>query len=118
MDGRTFKAATAAALILMGTGAVSTATGASAHPMSASRLCAMSDVSVAVSWHKVGTGLPGVHRYQARTARIETPQGVDVTLDGEIRARTPVNIRVAQDMVQVLLPEDAHTRLQNESGAL
>ena len=74
--------------------------------------------TIAASTAAIGTGLPGVHRYQARTARIETPQGVDVTLDGEIRARTPVNIRVAQDMVQVLLPEDAHTRLQNESGAL
>jgi uncharacterized protein DUF4232 len=59
MDGRTLKAATAAALILMGTGAVSTATRTSAHPLSASRLCAMSDVSITVSWHKVGTGLPG-----------------------------------------------------------
>ncbi|HEX6818681.1 MAG TPA: diacylglycerol kinase family protein [Ktedonobacterales bacterium] len=73
--------------------------------------------TVAASAAAVGTGLLGVHRYRARAARIETPHGVDVTLDGEIRARTPVNIRVAQDMVQVLLPEDAHTRLLNESDA-
>lgn len=64
----------------------------------------------------VGSGLPGVHRYRASSARIETPRGVDVTLDGEIRARTPVHIRVAQDMVQVLLSEDAHRRFLDETA--
>lgn len=65
----------------------------------------------------VGSGLPGVHRYRASSARIETPQGVDVTLDGEIRARTPVHIRVAQNMVRVLLPENAHRRLLGETAS-
>ena len=48
--------------------------------------------------------LPGVHRFQAREAVIETPQDVDVTLDGEIRAHTPVQVRVAPEPVYVLVP--------------
>lgn len=73
--------------------------------------------SVAANVAAVGTGLPGIQRFRARAARIETPHGVDVTLDGEIRARTPVRIRVAQDMVQVLLPEDTHRRFLDEAAA-
>ena len=51
-----------------------------------------------------GFALPGVRRLQAREAVIETPQDVDVTLDGEIRAHTPVLVRVAPEPVRVLLP--------------
>jgi diacylglycerol kinase (ATP) len=56
-----------------------------------------------VSDESVGLALPGVHRFQAREAVVETPAGVDVTLDGEIRARTPVQVRVAPKPVRVLL---------------
>ena len=52
--------------------------------------------------------LPGVRRFQARSAVIESPHTLDVTLDGEIRARTPVEIRVAPEPVRVLLPPGAH----------
>ena len=51
--------------------------------------------------------LPGVRRFQARSALIESPHALDVTLDGEIRARTPVEIRVAPEPVRVLLPPGA-----------
>lgn len=64
----------------------------------------------------IGAGLPGVERFHASAATIETREGVDVTLDGEIRARTPVRIRVAQDMVHVLLSEEARERLVAEHG--
>jgi diacylglycerol kinase family enzyme len=65
----------------------------------------------------IGAGLPGVERFHASAATIETREGVDITLDGEIRARTPVHIRVAQDMVHVLLSEEARERLIAERGA-
>ncbi len=51
--------------------------------------------------------LPGVRRFQARSAVIESPHALDVTLDGEIRARTPVEIRVAPEPVRILLPPGA-----------
>lgn len=51
-----------------------------------------------------GFALPGVRRFQAREAVIETPGDVDVTLDGEIRAHTPVRVRVAPTPMRVLLP--------------
>lgn len=50
-----------------------------------------------------GFALPGVSRFQARAAVIETPRDVDVTLDGEIRAHTPVVVRVAPQPVRVLV---------------
>src|SRR5262249_44608801 len=53
--------------------------------------------------------LPGVHRYQARAAVIETPEPVDVTLDGELRSRTPAHIQVAPEPVHILLPPEAAT---------
>lgn len=65
----------------------------------------------------IGAGLPGVERFHASAATIESREGVDITLDGEIRARTPVHIRVAQDMVHVLLSEEARKRLNAERGA-
>lgn len=48
--------------------------------------------------------LPGVLRYQARSVVIETAEPMDVTLDGELRARTPVDVRVAPRPLQVILP--------------
>jgi len=55
--------------------------------------------------------LPGVHRYQARAALIVTREPVDVTLDGEIRSRTPAHIQVAPEPMQILLlpPDTART---------
>lgn len=58
----------------------------------------------AVTDEAAAFALPGVRRFQAREAVIETPQDVDVTLDGEIRARTPVLVRVAPEPVRVLVP--------------
>jgi diacylglycerol kinase (ATP) len=46
---------------------------------------------------------PGIRRYQAREVSIETASPLEVTLDGELRARTPVRIRVAPAHVAVLL---------------
>lgn len=48
--------------------------------------------------------LPGVLRYQVRSVRIETPTPMDVTLDGELRAHTPVDVRVAPRPLRVILP--------------
>jgi diacylglycerol kinase family enzyme len=51
-----------------------------------------------------GFSMRGVHRYQARAATLATAQPVDVTLDGELRSRTPVRVEVAPAPVHVLLP--------------
>jgi diacylglycerol kinase family enzyme len=59
----------------------------------------------------LGLALPGVHRFQAREAIVETPHGVDVTLDGEIRARTPVYVRLAPAAVRVLLSRESRRAL-------
>jgi diacylglycerol kinase (ATP) len=48
--------------------------------------------------------LPGVHHFQARSVRIETPSNVPMTLDGEISARTPVEVRLARRQLRVLVP--------------
>ncbi len=52
---------------------------------------------------------PGVWRFQAQAMRIETPEapGVDVTLDGELQARTPIDVCVAPDALQILVPAAA-----------
>jgi diacylglycerol kinase (ATP) len=48
--------------------------------------------------------LVGLHWFKARAAVIEQPDGVDVTLDGEVRSRTPIAIGVAADALSVLVP--------------
>jgi hypothetical protein len=50
------------------------------------------------------TLFPGIRRYQARAVSIETATAVDLTLDGEVRARTPAVIRVVPGELAVLLP--------------
>ncbi len=65
-----------------------------------------------------GLLLPGVRRYQVRSVRIATQQPLDVTLDGEIRGRTPIQIRVAPHQLRVLLPEAAATALAARGGEL
>lgn len=52
----------------------------------------------------LGFGLPGLRRYTIHSAVIETPKPVEVTLDGEVRAQTPVMVRVAPEPLSVLLP--------------
>jgi diacylglycerol kinase (ATP) len=48
--------------------------------------------------------IPGLWRFKARAARIVTPAGHDVTLDGEIRARTPIDVWTAPDALRVCVP--------------
>lgn len=50
--------------------------------------------------------IPGIWRFQARAARIIEPAELDVTLDGEIRARTPLDIWTAPAALTVLVPQD------------
>ncbi len=54
-----------------------------------------------------GNVWPGIRRIQARAGRIETPTAVDVTLDGEIRAKTPFEVAIARRPLRVLLPRAA-----------
>jgi diacylglycerol kinase (ATP) len=54
------------------------------------------------------TDIPGIHHIQARSVTIFTenePQAV--TLDGEVYTQTPVEARVADEQLQLLVPEDA-----------
>jgi diacylglycerol kinase family enzyme len=59
----------------------------------------------------LGFAMPGVRRYSVRSVLIETPEPVGVTLDGEVRAQTPVLIRVAAEPLPVLLPSQARAAL-------
>jgi diacylglycerol kinase family enzyme len=61
-------------------------------------------------------GMPGFHRYQAREARISTTAPQDVTLDGEIRAQTPMIVRVAPEKLRVYLPTEAREALLQEAN--
>jgi diacylglycerol kinase family enzyme len=47
---------------------------------------------------------PGIRRYQAKSVSIETAVPVHVTLDGEVRTKTPVHIQVEPAALAVLLP--------------
>lgn len=55
----------------------------------------------------VGARLPGIRRFRARAAVIETGEAVDVTLDGEIRTHTPVLVRVGPERLRVLASPQA-----------
>jgi diacylglycerol kinase (ATP) len=50
------------------------------------------------------TPFPGIRRYQAQAVSIETVAPVQMTLDGELRAQTPLQIRVEPTALTVLLP--------------
>lgn len=52
----------------------------------------------------LGLALPGVRRFKTRWMAIETPTPVDVTMDGEVRAHTPVVVRVAPKSIRVFAP--------------
>lgn len=60
--------------------------------------------------------LPGVRRFRARAAILETTEAVDVTLDGEIRTHTPAFVRVAQHQLRVLVsPQAKYLLMRDES---
>jgi diacylglycerol kinase family enzyme len=59
----------------------------------------------------LGFALPGLRRYTIRSVVIETPNAVDVTLDGEVRAQTPVLVRVAPEALLVLVSPEARAAL-------
>jgi diacylglycerol kinase (ATP) len=67
--------------------------------------------SPADSDEALGFALPGVRRYTMGEVLIETPEPVGVTLDGEVRAQTPVLVRVAAEPLPVLLPSHARAAL-------
>jgi diacylglycerol kinase family enzyme len=60
---------------------------------------------------ELGLALPGIKRYKARSALIETERSLDVTLDGEVCMHTPVLVRVVPDLVRVFLPPEARAAL-------
>lgn len=62
--------------------------------------------------------LPGVRRFRARAAVIETAATVDVTLDGEIRTHTPVLVRVAPHRLRVLVTPETKRLLALERRAV
>lgn len=51
-----------------------------------------------------GVALPGARWFRARAVEIETDQPVDLTLDGELRGRTPAVARVAPRPIQMIVP--------------
>ena len=55
--------------------------------------------------------LPGVNRYRVRSAAIESPEPVQVTLDGELRAKTSLRVAVMSKALQVLLSPQAREAL-------
>ncbi len=51
------------------------------------------------------TGIPGLHHVQTRGVTITTPAGLqDITLDGEIRGQTPVEVQMASEKLRVIVP--------------
>jgi diacylglycerol kinase family enzyme len=55
--------------------------------------------------------LPGIRYYTARAAHIESSEPLEITLDGEVAARSPVTIRAAPKAVSVLLTKEAQAAL-------
>ncbi|HEX9067939.1 MAG TPA: diacylglycerol kinase family protein [Ktedonobacterales bacterium] len=53
--------------------------------------------------------IPGMHRLRCKELLIETTPSVELTLDGELRSRTPATVRVAPQGVPIMLPRSAHT---------
>jgi diacylglycerol kinase family enzyme len=51
-----------------------------------------------------GLALPGARWFRARAVEIETERPVELTLDGELRGRTPAVARVAPIPVRVIVP--------------
>jgi diacylglycerol kinase family enzyme len=51
-----------------------------------------------------GLAMPGARWFRARAVEIETERPVELTLDGELRGRTPAVARVAPIPVRVIVP--------------
>jgi diacylglycerol kinase family enzyme len=52
------------------------------------------------------TDIPGIHHVRAKAVTIAADtEWQDVTLDGEIRGRTPIYARVADERLRILLPK-------------
>ncbi len=52
----------------------------------------------------VSRHFPGIHHVKARQVAIETAEPVDVTLDGELRGRTPIVAASAERALKVIVP--------------
>ena len=51
------------------------------------------------------TDIPGIHHLQAHSVTITTPgRQQEITLDGEIRAQTPITASVADESVCLMVP--------------
>lgn len=61
-----------------------------------------------------GVTLPGGRWFRARSVAITTPEPVDITLDGELRGRTPAIARIATRPIRMLAPR-AYATLEADS---
>jgi diacylglycerol kinase (ATP) len=52
----------------------------------------------------VSRHFPGIHHIKARQVMIETAEPMDVTLDGELRGRTPILVTSAKRALKVIVP--------------
>ncbi len=55
----------------------------------------------------VSSRFPGIHHVKAREVIIETAEPADVTLDGELRGRTPILVSSVARALHVLVPKPA-----------
>lgn len=63
--------------------------------------------------------LPGTHHIQARSVTIFTEHNPQpVTLDGEVSTQTPVEARVAQERLELLVPRDRCERAPSTRAAI
>lgn len=79
------------------------------HPDAAAHVPAAPAVPASdpMSDEALGFALPGVRRLRARAFTMETPEPVDVTMDGEVRAHTPVLVRAAPEPVRIFVPRES-----------
>lgn len=78
--------------------------GAQPAPETSPSEASSADESLLLTEEAARFALPGVRHYQARSVRIETSNNVEMTLDGEIAARTPAEVCLARERARVLLP--------------
>jgi diacylglycerol kinase (ATP) len=64
------------------------------------------------------TRFPGIRHVRARQLTIETEEPVDVTLDGELRGRTPIVVTSVSRALQVFVPEHTLTAEPDDSAEL
>lgn len=65
----------------------------------------------------LGFALPGMRRFKARAATIESDEVENVTLDGELRARTPAYVCVAPEPVHVLVAPEFSPHRQRRTSS-